>query len=301
MWAWRGVAGLSIFGVLAGAAYILRRDAVARRLTAMALRRPLTWIVGVPALLGVLIVGAPFVYLQSIASTNPKALTFADLGPSPGSGAAGLATRADPSSATTTTNPAGPTATTLPGTTRASTLARTTAVAGILTGTWTVGHSTQARYGVDDTVMGQTSRVVGATPDVTGSMQIHDLTVTATRIVVNMQTVMCNCAHDSKYRQMLEVDKYPTSQFDLTQPIVLSEIPPDGQIITVPVTGNFTIHGVTRSVSYTLQALRQGGRIAVNGAIPVNFEDYNIQNPNNALGSVSNCDIEFLVAFDRAN
>ncbi|HZQ84776.1 MAG TPA: YceI family protein, partial [Acidimicrobiales bacterium] len=195
--------------------------------------------------------------------------------------------------------PAAGAATSLGGATKASTLARTTPVAGILTGTWTVGHGTQARYGVDDTVMGQTSRVVGATPDVTGSIQIHDLTVTATRIVVNMQTVTCNCAHDSKYRQMLEVDKYPTSQFDLTQPIVLPQIPPDGQVITVPVTGNFTIHGVTRSVSFTLQALRQAGRVAVNGTIPVKFEDYNIQNPNNAFGSVSNCDIEFLVAFDK--
>jgi polyisoprenoid-binding protein YceI len=283
--------------VLEGAAYVLRTDASARRLTGTALRRPLTWLVGVPALLGVLVVGAPYVYLQSITSTNPKALTFADLGPSPATAAESPAAAADPASGTATTV-AGP-ATTIVGTTKASTLARTTPVPGILTGTWAVGHGTQARYGVDDTVMGQTSRVVGATPDVTGSMQIRDLTVTATHIVVNMQTVTCNCMHDTKYRQMLEVDKYPTSHFDLTQPIVLPQIPPDGQVIAVPVTGNFTIHGVTRSVSYTLQALRQGGRIAVNGAIPVKFEDYNIQNPDNAFGSVSNCDIEFLVAFDK--
>ena len=303
MWAWRSLAGLSILGVLVGAAYILRTDAVARGLTRTALRRPLTWLVGVPALLGVLVVGGPYVYLQAITSTNPKALTFADLGPSPapGTNVVGAAAAGDPGVTTSTTAPAAGTATTVTSATKASTLAHTApAVAGILTGTWTVGHGTQARYGVDDTVMGQTSRVVGATPDVTGSIHIQDLTVTATRIVVNMQTVMCNCMHDTKYRQMLEVDKYPTSQFDLTQPIALAQIPPDGQIVNVPVTGTFTIHGVTRPVSYTLQALRQGGRIAVNGTIPVKFEDYNIQNPDNAFGSVSNCDIEFLVAFDRS-
>ncbi|MBV8957507.1 MAG: YceI family protein, partial [Actinobacteria bacterium] len=296
-----GVAGLFIVGVLVGARYVLQTDVIARGLTRAAIRRPMTWLVGVPALVGVLVVGGPFVYLQSITSTNPRALTFADLGPSPtsGTGASTAAADAPVVATSTTVAVAGGPATTVPGATRASTLANTQRVAGILTGTWKVGHNTQARYGVDDTVMGQTSRVVGATPDVTGGMEITDLTVTATHIVVNMQTVTCHCEHDSKYRQMLEVDKYPTSHFDLTQPIALAQIPPDGQIISVPVTGSFTIHGVTRSVSFTLQALRQAGRIAVNGTIPVKFEDYNIQNPNNALGSVSNCDIEFLVAFDK--
>ncbi|MBV9662616.1 MAG: hypothetical protein JOZ37_01525, partial [Actinobacteria bacterium] len=157
MWAWRGLAGLFIFGVPAGAAYVLRTDVVARALTRAAIRRPITWLVGVPALVGVLVVGGPFVYLQSITSTNPKALTFADLGPSPASGGGEAAAAADaPVVATSTTVAvAGGPASTVPGTTRASTLANTQRVAGILTGTWKVGHNTQARYGVDDTVMGQ--------------------------------------------------------------------------------------------------------------------------------------------------
>jgi polyisoprenoid-binding protein YceI len=302
MWAWRTLAGLSILGVLMGAAYVLRTNAVARARARAAARRPLTWLLGVPVLLGVLVVGGPFVYLQAITANNPKALTFADLGPAR-SADSGAVAQTDPSESTTTTaSPAtSGTAAGVNGTARASTLANTTPVPGILTGGWSVGHGTQARYAVDDVVMGQTSRVVGATPDVTGSMHITDLTVTAVKVVVNMQTVTCHCQHDSKYRQMLEVEKYPTSQFDLTQPIALPQIPPDGQIISVPVTGNFTIHGVTRSVSYTLQAVRQAGRVAVNGTIPIRFEDYNIQNPDNALGSVDNATIEFLVAFDKTN
>lgn len=300
MWAWRGLAGLSILGVLGGAVHVLRSSPVAAAHVRAAMRRPLTWLVGVPALLAVLVVGGPYVYLQAITSTNPKALTFADLGPTPATGggaATDAAATAGPADSTTTTT--APAAAAAKGAAQATTLAHTTPVAGILTGAWSVGHGTQARYGVDDTVMGQTSRVVGATPDVTGSMHIADLTVTAVKVVVNMQTVTCHCMHDSKYREMLEVDKYPTSQFDLAQPIELQQIPPDGQVISVPVNGTFTIHGVTRAVSFTLQALRQSGRIAVNGTIPVRFEDYNIQNPNNAFGSVSNCDIEFLVAFDK--
>ena len=116
-----------------------------------------------------------------------------------------------------------------------------------------------------------------------------------------MQTVTCNCVHDSKYHEMLETDKYPTSTFDLTNPIDLGAMPADGEVITVPVTGNFTIHGATRSVSFTLSAVHESGRIAVNGEVPVKLEDYNISSPNaGAFGGLSNCFIEFLVAFDPA-
>jgi hypothetical protein len=29
------------------------------------------------------------------------------------------------------------------------------------------------------------------------------------------------------------------------------------------------------------------------------LSDYNIQNPNNAMGGLSNCDIDLLIAFDK--
>jgi hypothetical protein len=49
------------------------------------------------------------------------------------------------------------------------------------------------------------------------------------------------------------------------------------------------------------KATRIGARIAVNGSIPVKLSDYNIQSPNaGAMGGLSNCDIDLLIAFDRA-
>ena len=192
-----------------------------------------------------------------------------------------------------------------PGAAPPSTVAVTTVpvptLADEVSGRWTVGRGSQARYHIDDTILGQTAEVVGSTSDVTGSMDVVGTTVQAATAVVNMQSVRCGCVHDSKYHDLLDTDVHPTSTFELTTPIDLARIPGEGEVIEVPVTGRFTIHGTTRSVSFTVSALREAGRVAVHGTIPVRLEDYNIENPSaGALGGLSNAFIELLIAFERA-
>jgi polyisoprenoid-binding protein YceI len=298
---WHWFAAAAIIAVVGSALYLVRADEWVRAGVRAALRRPATWLVGVPTLMFVLLVGVPFAYVRSIATTAPPPLSFADLA---------LPTTSPTSTATTETVPGAPSSTAVPGTTASVTTTRQvalhestapeTTLAPEIAGAWAVGHGTQARYNVDDTALGQTATVVGSTSDVAGTMQIVDTTVTAASVVVNMQTVRCSCVHDDKYRDMLDVDVYPTSTFELTSPISLAAIPGEGEVINVPVTGTFTIHGVTRQVTFALAALRQAGRIAINGKIPVKLEDFNIENPNaGALGGLSNCFIDLLIAFDR--
>lgn len=50
--------------------------------------------------------------------------------------------------------------------------------------------------------------------------------------------------------------------------------------MTVTAKGAFTLHGVTWTVDISLQAVRQGGIIAVTGTLPVTFADYGFQGPN---------------------
>jgi polyisoprenoid-binding protein YceI len=288
---WELLAGGAIIAVVASAVRVVLHDAAASANMRAAARRPLTWIIGVPAVLLVLLVGAPFVYVQSIATTVPKPLSFADLAPPSASVLAAGPTASTETTTTAVTGAAGTTsassATTRSGT-QPITVATTGATAGpSVAGAWAVGKGSQGRYHVNDNVMGQTSEVVGSS-------------VTTARVVVNMQTVTCNCVHDSKYRDLLDTDVYPTSMFELTQPIPLTSIPPDGEVVNVPVRGKFTIHGVTREVSFTLDAVRQGGRIAVHAKVPVRLEDYKIDNPSNSFGSLSDSVLEFLVAFDRS-
>ena len=300
---WGLLGGVAVVVVTGLAVHETRTNRVLVADARRALHRPLTWIVGVPALAVTFLVGAPYLYLQSIGGPSAKPLTFADLAMAPVTGPTTSVAPTDPAASASATAPGA--STTAPpvatkGTGGSTPAAGAPTVASEVAGSWAVGKGSQARYKVDDTVMGQTEEVVGTTPDVAGTMTIADNTVTAVKIVVNMQTVSCKCQHDSKYHDMLDTDVYPTSTFELTKPIALPATPPDGQVINVPVTGNFTIHGVTRQVDFTLAALRQGGRIAVNGSIPVKFEDYNIENPSGPFAGLSDCKIEFLVAFDRA-
>ena len=167
-----------------------------------------------------------------------------------------------------------------------------------LDGGYRVGAGSEARYGIDDTVMGNRSRVVGRTQQVTGTMTIARQVVTAVRVVVDMRSVRCSCVHDQKYQELLDTQHYPTSQFDLTTPIPITSIPADGVVVRIPVTGQLTIHGRTRTQSFPLSAARRNGVIAVNGTIPVTLSDYDIDQPNaGPFGGIDNADIELLIAF----
>jgi polyisoprenoid-binding protein YceI len=294
---WQLGALAAIAGVVGSALFVLGTDLQVRSEVWTAVRRPLTWFVGVPVMATVLLVGVPWVFVRATETTPPKPLSFADLQMTPSTMASGGASPNTLSGGATDAVEVSAAAVGAPSTDDPMAAA---AAPIDLAGLWVVGAGTQARYSVDDEAVGQTSHVVGTTPDVTGTMTIDDTSVSAVNIVVNMQTVTCDCVHDAKYHEMLETDKYPTSTFELTSPIQLATTPADGEVINLSVTGNFTIHGVTRSVTFPLDAVQQGGRIAVNGAVPVNLDDYNISSPDGGpFGGLKNCKIEFLVAFDR--
>ncbi|MHB8465396.1 MAG: YceI family protein [Acidimicrobiales bacterium] len=291
----------AMLGVVALAVRLVRTNAAIAADLRARVRRPTTWLVGVPTLMLVVLVGIPYVELHVLNGATPKPLSFADLGPGPTTTLAGPT---PPGSATPTTGAPAVAASGRPRPTgRAQTGSGVAAAAVVapdpVAGSWSVGTGTEARYGINDNAMGQTTRVVGRTHDVSGAVQIVGYTVTSAKVIVNMQTVTCQCVHDAKYRQMLETSKYPTSMFVLTAPVSLPSIPAPGAVIAVPITGDFTIHGVTRATTFSLKATRIGPRIAVMATIPVNLSDYNISAPNSSMGGLSDCTIDFLVAFDR--
>jgi polyisoprenoid-binding protein YceI len=50
--------------------------------------------------------------------------------------------------------------------------------------------------------------------------------------------------------------------------------------VSASTSGELTLHGVTRTVTIALQAMRRGGVIAVAGSLPIVFSDYSIVKPN---------------------
>jgi YceI-like domain len=70
---------------------------------------------------------------------------------------------------------------------------------------------------------------------------------------------------------------------------------------TFQATGDLTMHGTTRSVTFKLNARYTGSAIQIAGSIPVTFADWNIPNPS--FGPVSIEDhgiLEFAVNFAQA-
>jgi hypothetical protein len=96
----------------------------------------------------------------------------------------------------------------------------------------------------------------------------------------------------------METAIYPTASFALTTPIDLGSIPPEGEERTYEATGDLTLHGVTRSVTFELSGRLTASGIEVAGSIPVTFADYDIENPS--FGPVTTEDhglLEFAIAF----
>jgi polyisoprenoid-binding protein YceI len=97
--------------------------------------------------------------------------------------------------------------------------------------------------------------------------------------------------------RIMDTSQFPTGTFVLTTPIDLAKVPAIGKTVTVTATGNLTLHGTTRSVTFPISAKRTGNEIAAVGDIPITYGDYNIDNPSfGGFVSVGNTGtVEFLI------
>jgi polyisoprenoid-binding protein YceI len=72
-------------------------------------------------------------------------------------------------------------------------------------------------------------------------------------------------------------------------------------VVTPKATGKLTLHGTTKTITFTLSAERTGNNVKVNGSIPITFSDYNIDNPSGGPASVGNTGtLEFLLLLAKA-
>lgn len=231
-----------------------------------ALRRPRTWLIAVPVFVLLAVVAGPFVYIRFIQGEAPDRLTFSDTTPTTGA-----------------VDSTGSTAT--------------------IDGEWTVIDGSQAGYRVGEVLFGQDTDAVGRTSEVTGEVEIDGTTVSAASFSVDMATVESDEGRrDAQFGgRILDTATYPTATFTLTDPVSLDDIPADGEEITVSVTGEFTIRGVTNAVTFDLAARRSGDTIEINGAVPIEFDDYDIPDASFGPATVEDSgEIEFLLVLGQA-
>lgn len=170
-------------------------------------------------------------------------------------------------------------------------------------GVWSVAADSTLGYRVQEVLGGIDVEGAGRTSDVTGSLTIAGTQATAAEFTVQMASITSDSdRRDGQFRgRIMSVDQFPTATFVLTSPIDFGAVPAEGASLIATATGDLTLRGVTRSVTFEVEAKLEGGRIGVLGRIPILFSDYSIPDPSNGFAVVKdNGLLEFVLVFDRS-
>ncbi len=226
-----------------------------------------TWIIGVPVLLVLIFVGGPFAYINFIEGDPPAKPDFSTIeSTKPG----------DASSSTATSTGTG------------------------VDGTWKVTSASEFQYRVPETLFGQSATAVGSTNAVTGGMTITDSTVESASFTADLTKVTSDkSTRDRQFQgRIMDTASFPTAKLKLTEPIDLAPVPADLVQKTYTATGDLTLHGKTKSVTFDLTAQRNGNTIEVKGSIPITFSDYGIPAPSFGPAEVGDAgELAFVAAF----
>ena len=161
-------------------------------------------------------------------------------------------------------------------------------------GSWVIGEGSYAGYRVNEVLNSTPVTVTGRTGEVTGTLELDGLTLSKADIAVDVASIKTDQPQrDSYFRdQLIKASKYPDATFSLTAPVTASKTPTSGEVVEQTVSGDLTIAGATKQVTFTVQlqafADQQGsapGTVEVGGQIPITFADFGLTAPN--LGFVS--------------
>jgi polyisoprenoid-binding protein YceI len=260
------------------------------------------WGIGVIAaviLIPILIATAGvWIYINWIKDDPPAAFSLDD--------STSVTTAATPTTAAPPADTSATTTAAAPATTEDAGPAPTTAPAATaseLDGSWAIGEGSQVGYRVVEVLFGQDTEGVGRTSDITGSIEIAGTQVSAGTFTVDMTTVESDeSRRDNQFRgRLLSTDEFPTSTFTLTAPIELGTAPVEGQQISATATGDLTLRDVTKSVTFDVQAVLEGGQIRIVGSTDIVFADYGIPQPD--VGGVTTQDhglLEFSLVLTKS-
>ncbi|MFY9587323.1 MAG: YceI family protein [Actinomycetota bacterium] len=221
------------------------------------------WIIAGAIAIPAAVVGGPFVYINFIEGDAPAPLRLID---------------ASPTTTTTGTVP--------------------------LDGAWAIASGSRVGYRVKEVLFGQSNTAAGRTTEIEGSLTFNGTTLSAATFTVDMTSVSSDQSRRDRQfdGRIMDTSTYPTATFKLTQPITLASIPAEGVTGTARATGELTLRGTTKTVTFTVTGRRTGSSIQVSGSIPIVFADWNIPNPSfgGVVTTEDNGTLEFLLTFAHA-
>jgi polyisoprenoid-binding protein YceI len=171
-----------------------------------------------------------------------------------------------------------------------------------VTGVWVATSESTLGYRVKEVLGGVDTEGVGRTSAVDGSITIDGTVVVEGGFSVEVGSIKSDSSRrDGQFAgRIMDAANFPTASFVITQPIDFGAIPTDGQQVTVEATGDLTLRGTTRAVTFPLTAEYSNGRVGVFGNIPIVFADYGIPNPSNQFVTTGDDGLlEFVLVFER--
>ncbi|BEL05327.1 hypothetical protein Q0Z83_035180 [Actinoplanes sichuanensis] len=159
---------------------------------------------------------------------------------------------------------------------------------GPLAAHWWIAPGSVAGFRIEQTFLGATSEVTGRTGGVTGTMTVTGDRIESVEVTIDLLALTSNGKEPAaQFGIGLETARFPRATVRLSRPIPLQTTLDSATDLTA--TGELTLHGVTRTVTATVTARRDTAGIAVTGAVPVRFADWQIKPPTGygALGSLA--------------
>jgi polyisoprenoid-binding protein YceI len=140
-----------------------------------------------------------------------------------------------------------------------------------------VGYRVRERLGS----ISAPNEVVGRSPGVSGTITIAGGSVTAAQVQVDMTRLRTDMEpRDEHMRERgLETTRFPSASFRLTRPATLGDVS-GGKVVELKLAGELTLHGVTRPVTFPVQARWDGATIQVAGSTPIRRAEFDLEVPS---------------------
>ncbi|MGH3677639.1 MAG: YceI family protein [Mycobacterium sp.] len=158
-----------------------------------------------------------------------------------------------------------------------------------INGTWTVvpgrtdeANHTQAGYRVDEVLRGSALTVNGRTTKVSGEAMVAASKLETAAFTIDVASIASpESSRDDQFRGMdiMDVEKFPTADVRVAQPVDLAAVPETGASVTVDVPVGMTIKGVTRDVTAKVDIQRAGDTVIAAGSVPVSWTDFGVTPP----------------------
>jgi polyisoprenoid-binding protein YceI len=162
-----------------------------------------------------------------------------------------------------------------------------------LTGDWKVGDGSEAGYRVREQFINQPgpTEAVARTSKISGGLRVQASGSTLQASGLHFTADLAALQSQDKYANYqvyqrdffirtiyLQTDQFPKADFTASPVSIPSGI--ESGPVSITVSGKLTVHGVTKSVTTTLQAQRTTNGIEVAGSINTDMRDFGVEVPS---------------------